>query len=116
MGQRSSATHLGEANTSANVIMAKTGHKSLLSTQRYVQPGLAAVHTAHRDAVQPTTSGIGENHRRSAVYPPKIPRVLRRPQSGGSMFIIMFKQVDNERKCGGFPDQRKPTAPGRLSG
>ena len=44
--RHSSATHLGDANTSANVIMAKTGHKSLRSVQRYVQPGLAAVHTA----------------------------------------------------------------------
>ncbi|KAB8188209.1 tyrosine-type recombinase/integrase [Microbispora catharanthi] len=38
-----SGTHLGEANTSANIIMAKTGHKSLRSVQRYVKPGLAAV-------------------------------------------------------------------------
>lgn len=44
--RHSSATHLGEANVSANVIMAKTGHKSLRSVQRYVKPGLAAVHTA----------------------------------------------------------------------
>lgn len=44
--RHSSATHLGEANTSANVIMAKTGHRSLRSVQRYVKPGLAAVHQA----------------------------------------------------------------------
>ncbi len=44
--RHSSATHLGDANTSANVIMAKTGHKSLRSVQRYVKPGLAAVHEA----------------------------------------------------------------------
>lgn len=44
--RHSSATHLGEANVSANVIMAKTGHKSLRSVQRYVKPGLAAVHEA----------------------------------------------------------------------
>ena len=44
--RHSSATHLGEANVSANVIMAKTGHKSLRSVQRYVKPGLAAVHAA----------------------------------------------------------------------
>jgi len=44
--RHSSATHLGEANVSANVIMAKTGHKSLRSVQRYVKPGLAAVHQA----------------------------------------------------------------------
>jgi integrase len=44
--RHSSATHLGEANVSANIIMAKTGHKSLRSVQRYVKPGLAAVHAA----------------------------------------------------------------------
>ncbi len=44
--RHSSATHLGEAGVSANVIMAKTGHKSLRSVARYVQPGLAAVHQA----------------------------------------------------------------------
>ncbi|MCK9928121.1 site-specific integrase [Frankia sp. Mgl5] len=44
--RHSAATHLGDANTSANVIMAKTGHKSLRSVQRYVKPGLAAVHQA----------------------------------------------------------------------
>lgn len=44
--RHSSATHLGEANVSANVIMAKTGHKTLRSVQRYVKPGLAAVHAA----------------------------------------------------------------------
>jgi hypothetical protein len=35
-----------DANVSANVIMAKTGHKSLRSVQRYVKPGIAAVHQA----------------------------------------------------------------------
>lgn len=44
--RHSSATHLGDANISANVIMTKTGHKSLRSVQRYVKPGLAAVHQA----------------------------------------------------------------------
>ena len=44
--RHSAATHLGEANVSANVIMAKTGHKTLRSVQRYVKPGLAAVHQA----------------------------------------------------------------------
>jgi integrase len=44
--RHSAATHLGEADTSAIVIMAKTGHKSLRSVQRYVKPGLAAVHQA----------------------------------------------------------------------
>jgi len=41
--RHSSATHLGEANVSADVIMTKTGHKSLRSVQRKVKPGLAAV-------------------------------------------------------------------------
>ena len=49
--RHSSATHLGEANVSANVIMAKTGHKSLRSVQRYVKPGLAAVHRPPRRSV-----------------------------------------------------------------
>lgn len=44
--RHSAATHLGDANVSANVIMTKTGHKSLRSVQRYVKPGLAAVHQA----------------------------------------------------------------------
>jgi hypothetical protein len=41
-----SSDAIKDANTSANVIMAKTGHKSLRSVQRYVKPGLAAVHQA----------------------------------------------------------------------
>lgn len=41
--RHSAATHLGEANVSTAVIMAKTGHKSLRSVQRYVRPGTAAV-------------------------------------------------------------------------
>lgn len=41
--RHSAATHLGEANVSTAVIMAKTGHKSLRSVQRYVRPGPAAV-------------------------------------------------------------------------
>ncbi|MEC3919232.1 tyrosine-type recombinase/integrase [Nocardia sp. CDC160] len=44
--RHSSATHLGDANISANIIMTKTGHKSLRSIQRYVKPGLAAIHQA----------------------------------------------------------------------
>ena len=44
--RHSSATHLGDANVSANVIMVKTGHKSVRSVQRYVKLGLAAVHQA----------------------------------------------------------------------
>lgn len=55
--RHSSATHLGEANVSANVIMAKTGHKSLRSVQRYVKPGLAAVHTATEALSSPRRRG-----------------------------------------------------------
>ncbi|MEV5122054.1 tyrosine-type recombinase/integrase [Streptomyces decoyicus] len=55
--RRSSATHLGEANTSAKVIMAKTGHKSLCSMQRYVKPGLAAVHRATETLSSPRRRG-----------------------------------------------------------
>lgn len=55
--RHSSATHLGEANTSANVIMAKTGHKSLRSVQRYVRPGLAAVHQATEALSSPRRRG-----------------------------------------------------------
>jgi hypothetical protein len=49
--------HLGEANVSANVIMAKTGHKSLRSVQRYVKPGLAAVHAATETLSGPRRRG-----------------------------------------------------------
>jgi len=55
--RHSSATHLGEANVSANVIMAKTGHKSLRSLQRYVKPGLAAVHQATETLSSPRRRG-----------------------------------------------------------
>ncbi len=55
--RHSSATHLGEANVSANVIMAKTGHKSLRSVQRYVKPGLAAVHAATEMLSSPRRRG-----------------------------------------------------------
>jgi integrase len=55
--RHSSATHLGEANVSANVIMAKTGHKSLRSVQRYVNPGLAAVHDATETLSSPRRRG-----------------------------------------------------------
>jgi integrase len=55
--RHSSATHLGEANVSANVIMTKTGHKSLRSVQRYVQPGLAAVHAATETLSSPRWRG-----------------------------------------------------------
>ncbi len=55
--RHSSATHLGEANVSANVIMAKTGHKSLRSVQRYVKPGLAAVHAATETLSGPRRRG-----------------------------------------------------------
>jgi integrase len=55
--RHSSATHLGEANVSANVIMAKTGHKSLRSVARYVRPGLAAVHQATETLSSPRRRG-----------------------------------------------------------
>ena len=55
--RHSAATHLGEANVAANVIMAKTGHKSLRSIQRYVKPGLAAVHTATETLSSPRRRG-----------------------------------------------------------
>ncbi|WP_249227868.1 tyrosine-type recombinase/integrase [Kutzneria sp. CA-103260] len=55
--RHSSATHLGEANVSANVIMAKTGHESLRSVQRYVKPGLAAVHEATEVLSSPRRRG-----------------------------------------------------------
>jgi integrase len=55
--RHSSATHLGEADISANVIMAKTGHKSLRSVQRYVKPGLAAVHQATEALSSPRRRG-----------------------------------------------------------
>lgn len=55
--RHSSATHLSEANVSANVIMAKTGHKSLRSVQRYVKPGLTAVHQATETLSSPRRRG-----------------------------------------------------------
>jgi integrase len=55
--RHSSATHLGDANVSANVIMTKTGHKSLRSVQRYVKPGLAAVHQATETLSSPRRRG-----------------------------------------------------------
>lgn len=55
--RHSSATHLGEANVSAAIIMAKTGHKSLRSVQRYVKPGLAAVHEATETLSRPRRRG-----------------------------------------------------------
>ena len=51
------ATHLGEANVSANVIMAKIGHKSLRSIRRYVKPGLAAVHQTTETLSRPRRRG-----------------------------------------------------------
>jgi integrase len=55
--RHSSMTHLGEANVSANVLMAKSGHKSLRSVQRYVKPGLAAVHQATEALSSPRRRG-----------------------------------------------------------
>jgi integrase len=55
--RHSAATHLGEANINATIIMAKTGHKSLRSVQRYVTPGLAAVHQATEALSSPRRRG-----------------------------------------------------------
>jgi hypothetical protein len=58
-GAPTSAASAGqhEANVSANVIMTKTGHKSLCSVQRYVKPGLAAVHEATETLSGPRRRG-----------------------------------------------------------
>jgi integrase len=55
--RHSAATHLGEAGHDATVIMAKTGHKSLRTLQRYVRPGLAAVHQATESLSSPRRRG-----------------------------------------------------------
>jgi len=39
------------------VIMAKTGHKSLRTPQRYVRPGLAVVHQATESLSSPRRRG-----------------------------------------------------------
>ncbi|MBW4722427.1 hypothetical protein [Saccharothrix obliqua] len=39
--------------------MAKTGHKSLRSIQRYVKPGLAAVHQAPKPCPHPGAADDG---------------------------------------------------------
>lgn len=44
---------LGEANVSANVIMTRTGHKSLSSVQCYVKTRLRRRPRGHRGTVQP---------------------------------------------------------------
>jgi integrase/recombinase XerC/integrase/recombinase XerD len=41
--RHSRLTHLGEANVSAPLLMAISGHKGLAILQRYVKPGQAAV-------------------------------------------------------------------------
>jgi integrase len=51
--RHSASTHLGEAGVDATVIMAKTGHKSLRTLQRYVRPGLTAVHQATESLPSP---------------------------------------------------------------
>lgn len=43
--RHSQLTHLGEANVSAPLLMAISGHKRLATLQRYVQPSQAAVAT-----------------------------------------------------------------------
>lgn len=52
--RHSSATHLAEAGVSTAVIMAKTGHRSLRSLQRYVRPGPDAVASATELLSSPT--------------------------------------------------------------
>lgn len=51
------SSHLGDANTSTNLIMTKTRHKSPRSVQRYMQPGLADAHTATETLSDPRTRG-----------------------------------------------------------
>ena len=67
--RHSSATHLGDPNTSANVIMAKTGHQSLRSVQRYVRPGLAAVHQATETLSSPRRRGSSGSPQVSHIRP-----------------------------------------------
>ena len=55
--RHSAATHLGEAGIDATVIMSKTGHKSLRTLQRYVRPGLTAVHQATESLSSPRRRG-----------------------------------------------------------
>src|SRR5664279_2112251 len=55
--RHSAAAHLGEAGIDATVIMAKTGHKSLRTLQRYVRPGLTAVHQATESLSSPAGAG-----------------------------------------------------------
>jgi integrase len=55
--RHSAATHLAEAGVGTTVIMAKTGHKSLRSVQRYARPGTAAVAEATALLSRPTRRG-----------------------------------------------------------
>ena len=55
--RRSSATHLADANTSANVIMTEIHHKSLCSVQHHIEPGLVAVHKATETLSSPRRRG-----------------------------------------------------------
>ena len=41
--RHSATTHLGESGADSSVIMAKTHHRSIRTTARYTDPGLAAV-------------------------------------------------------------------------
>jgi len=54
--RHSRLTHLGEANVSAPLLMAISGHKRLATLQRYVQPSQAAV-AALMDASDPDRRG-----------------------------------------------------------
>lgn len=55
--RHSSATHLAEAGMSTSLIMAKTGHRSLRSLQRYARPGQEAVAAATELLSSPTRKG-----------------------------------------------------------
>ena len=55
--RHSAATHLAEAGVGTTVIMAKTGHRSLRSVQRYARPGTAAVAEATAVLSRPARRG-----------------------------------------------------------
>ncbi len=55
--RHSALTHLGEAGVSAPLLKAKSGHKSLRSVERYVRPGVAAVHAITEHLTSPRRRG-----------------------------------------------------------
>jgi integrase len=87
--RHSSATHLGEANVSVSVIMAKTGHKSLRSAAlRQARPRRRP--RGHRNAIEPPPARLTRGHteyRRKPSSPrgkharlDRVTRLLRAPQ------------------------------------